>query len=61
MSEVVGEGYGDEDEHETEGTAPGEGRLDKPSTTGTHRGWGDPQPGDEERPEEENEKEEDED
>jgi hypothetical protein len=54
MSEVVGEDYGDErepgedervDENENEGTQPGEGKNDKPSTTGTHRGWGDPQPG----------------
>jgi hypothetical protein len=49
MSEVVGEEYGDEreptdDEREVEGTQPGEGKNDKPSTTGTHRGWGDPQP-----------------
>jgi len=61
MSEVVGDQYGDNrDPAEEEGTAddvererseirggsgPGEGRLDKPATTGTHRGWGDPQPG----------------
>ena len=32
-----------------EGTQPGEGRLDKPATTGTHRGWGDPQAGDDPR------------
>jgi hypothetical protein len=26
------------------GLAPGQGALDEPATTGTHRGWGDPQP-----------------
>jgi hypothetical protein len=44
------------------GTRPGEGPNDKPDTTGTHRGWGDPQPGEfEHREEEEDEKEEGED
>jgi hypothetical protein len=42
MSEYSGETYGDE--HEQQGTAPGEGKNDAPATTGTHRGWGDPQP-----------------
>jgi hypothetical protein len=49
MGELVGENYGDEHSDEVpeqEGTGPGEGRLDKPATTGTHRGWGDPQAGD---------------
>jgi hypothetical protein len=41
MSEVVGENYGDEDEQQ--GARPGEGKNDAPATTGTHRGWGDPQ------------------
>ena len=49
MSNHVGENYGDhnsEDEApEQQGTAPGEGRNDEPATTGTHRGWGDPQAG----------------
>ena len=44
------------------GTRPGEGPNDQPATTGTHRGWGDPQPGElEHREEEEDEKEEGED
>ena len=47
MGELVGENYGDnhseEEAPEQHGTQPGEGRLDKPDTTGTHRGWGDPQ------------------
>ena len=51
MSELVGENYGDntsEDEvPEQQGTGPGEGKNDAPATTGTHRGWGDPQPGEE--------------
>jgi hypothetical protein len=42
MSEFSGEGYGDE--HDRQGTRPGEGKNDAPATTGTHRGWGDPQP-----------------
>jgi hypothetical protein len=41
MSEVVGENYGDEEQ--SKGTRPGEGKNDAPATTGTHRGWGDPQ------------------
>jgi hypothetical protein len=41
MSEVVGESYGDEED--SKGTRPGEGKNDAPATTGTHRGWGDPQ------------------
>jgi hypothetical protein len=41
MSEVIGETYGDDDEQQ--GTRPGEGKNDAPATTGTHRGWGDPQ------------------
>jgi hypothetical protein len=48
MGELIGENYGDnhpDDVPEQEGTQPGEGRLDQPATTGTHRGWGDPQPG----------------
>jgi len=61
MGELIGEHYGDDqDPAEEEGTADdaereraeiqrgtgaGEGRLDDPATTGTHRGWGDPQPG----------------
>jgi hypothetical protein len=48
MSDLVGENYGDnhseEEAPEQQGTAPGEGRNDAPDTTGTHRGWGDPQP-----------------
>jgi hypothetical protein len=42
MSEVIGENYGD-DEEQRQGTRPGEGKNDAPATTGTHRGWGDPQ------------------
>ena len=45
MSEFVGEEYGDNDEQASQGTQPGEGKNDAPATTGTHRGWGDPQPG----------------
>ena len=41
MSEVVGDNYGDHEDQQ--GTRPGEGRNDAPATTGTHRGWGDPQ------------------
>jgi hypothetical protein len=50
MSELVGDSYGDDHaedeaaEQKPKGTAPGEGEHDKPATTGTHRGWGDPQP-----------------
>jgi hypothetical protein len=48
MSNLVGENYGDnrseEEAAEQQGTAPGQGRNDDPDTTGTHRGWGDPQP-----------------
>ena len=55
MSEFVGENYGDdtsEDEvPEQQGTGPGEGKNDQPATTGTHRGWGDPQPGEDLRDE----------
>ena len=52
MSNLVGENYGD-DHSETEasqqqGTGPGEGKNDQPATTGTHRGWGDPQSGENE-------------
>lgn len=51
MSEVIGENYGDEEA--PRGTGPGEGKNDAPATTGTHRGWGDPQADElpEERPE----------
>ena len=42
MSEVIGENYRDGEEQQ--GTRPGEGKNDAPATTGTHRGWGDPQP-----------------
>src|SRR5207245_1230141 len=48
MGELVGENYGDnhsDDVPSQEGTKPGDGRLDQPATTGTHRGWGDPQAG----------------
>jgi hypothetical protein len=49
MSELVGENYGDNNAEqevpEQQGTQPGEGKNDGPATTGTHRGWGDPQPG----------------
>ena len=44
MTEYVGEDYGD-DQGGNRGTAPGEGKNDAPATTGTHRGWGDPQTG----------------
>ena len=48
MSDLVGENYGDnrseEEAPEQQVTAPGEGKNDAPDTTGTHRGWGDPQP-----------------
>ena len=51
MSNLVGENYGDdhseEEAPEQQGTRPGEGKNDAPATTGTHRGWGDPQPGEE--------------
>jgi hypothetical protein len=49
MSNLVGENYGDDNSEqevpEQQGTQPGEGKNDAPATTGTHRGWGDPQPG----------------
>ena len=61
MGELIGESYGDDRDPaeeegvggETEreraeiqkGSGPGEGKLDEPATTGTHRGWGDPQRG----------------
>ena len=49
MSELVGENYGDdhfeEEAPEQEGTQPGECYFNQPATTETHRGWGDPQPG----------------
>jgi hypothetical protein len=52
MSNLVGENYGDdhseEEAPEQQGTRPGEGKNDAPATTGTHRGWGDPQPGEDE-------------
>lgn len=55
MGELAGENYGDthseEEAPEQQGTGPGEGRLDKPDTTGTHRGWGDPQADEFEKPE----------
>ena len=50
MGELVGETYGDDHaeeeaaEQKPRGTQPGEGKNDAPATTGTHRGWGDPQP-----------------
>jgi hypothetical protein len=51
MSNLVGENYGDnhseQEAPEQQGTRPGEGKNDQPATTGTHRGWGDPQPGEE--------------
>ena len=50
MSELVGETYGDDhDDDEAppgmreHGTEAGHGDNDDPATTGTHRGWGDPQ------------------
>jgi hypothetical protein len=55
MTEYVGDEYGDD--RETTGTAPGEGKNDAPATTGTHRGWGDPQAGEQQI--EEGEEEED--
>lgn len=59
MSELVGENYGDnhseEDVPEQQGTRPGEGRLDQPATTGTHRGWGDPQAGEAEQQQQDDE------
>ena len=52
MGELIGENYGDDrseqEAPEQQGTGAGEGRLDKPATTGTHRGWGDPQTGEHE-------------
>jgi len=55
MGELVGENYGDnhseQNAPEQQGTGPGEGRLDEPATTGTHRGWGDPQSGEDLRDE----------
>jgi hypothetical protein len=46
-SEVAGESYGDDhaeqEAPEQQGTGPGEGKNDAPATSGTHRGWGDPQ------------------
>ena len=51
MSNLVGENYGDDHSQEEapsqQGTRPGEGKNDAPASTGTHRGWGDPQPGEE--------------
>ncbi len=41
MTELSGAAY--KDEHDQQGTAPGEGKTDAPATTGTHRGGGDPQ------------------
>jgi len=56
MSNLVGENYGDDHSEEEapaqQGTRPGEGRNDAPATTGTHRGWGDPQPGEDAEEEE---------
>lgn len=43
MTELSGESYKDEQDRQVGGTAPGEGPNDAPATTGTHRGWGDPQ------------------
>lgn len=43
MTEYVGDEYGDDLEG-NRGTQPGQGKNDEPATTGTHRGWGDPQP-----------------
>jgi hypothetical protein len=55
MSEIVGENYGDNTSEgeapEQQGTGPREGKNDEPATTGTHRGWGDPQPGEDLRDE----------
>ena len=50
MTEYSGEDDGDE--HEQQGTRPGEGKNDAPATTGTHRGWGDPQAGEQQVEEE---------
>jgi hypothetical protein len=51
MSNLVGENYGDnhseEEAPKQQGVGPGEGKNDEPATTGTHRGWGDPQPDEE--------------
>lgn len=51
MGNLVGENYGDDhaeqEAPERQSTRPGEGENDQPATTGTHRGWGDPQPGEE--------------
>ena len=59
MSEFSGDSYGDDHaEHEAperQGTRPGEGKNDAPATTGTPRGWGDPQPGELEHREEDEE------
>ena len=52
MTEYSGDEYGDE--HERQGTRPGEGKNDAPATTGTHRGWGDPQPNEQLPPDDEN-------
>ena len=41
MTELSGDSY--QDEQDQQGTRPGEGKNDAPATTGTHRGWGDPQ------------------
>ena len=41
MTELSGDSY--QDEQDQQGTGPGEGKNDAPATTGTHRGWGDPQ------------------
>jgi hypothetical protein len=55
MSELVGDNYGDNTSEnevpEQQGTRPGEGKNDQPATTGTHRGWGDPQAGEDQRDE----------
>ena len=52
MTELSGESYKDEQDQKEGGTRPGEGRNDAPATTGTHRGWGDPQAGEDLRDDE---------
>jgi hypothetical protein len=63
MGELVGENYGDNHSEqgvpEQQGTGPGEGRLDEPATTGTHRGWGDPQTGEQQPGEDQRDDDED--
>jgi hypothetical protein len=54
MPDPLGEDYGydtrNEDPPKHGSMKPGEGENDAPATTGTHRGWGDPQEGEQGAP-----------